>query len=79
MSDEISLIDYMKERFDQIDKKQDRQYAEIIKKLDPVVEWKEKADGSIKALRWLMVTGMSFMAIILTVIGLYLAFKGLKP
>lgn len=87
MSDnEVSLKEYMQREFKHIndaqvrlDEKIESHHKEISEKLDPVVAWKSEAQGSIKALKWLVGVGLTFLSLGIALIGVYLAFKGLKP
>jgi hypothetical protein len=51
------LLVYMKERFDQQDKRfdqQDKKFDELVALVKPVVEWKNRVQGTFEAARYLL-------------------------
>ena len=83
---EVSLKEYMKREFkhisdaqERLDNKIESHHKEMREKLEPVIEWKSEAQGSIKSLKWVLGIGMGAISIALTVISLYLAFLRMKP
>lgn len=62
------VLEYMKERFDQLDKRFDK----IDKVIEPLVEHKTKTEASISMLKYFIAVCLVGMPIIITLINLYL-------